>query len=189
MKKKVIIIISIIFIVVVSGIIYYCNVYDKNLVDPNDIVTDSKFENVTYNQVEELNGDILGILTIDKIGLKASVKEGSNRAVLNNYIGHIENTAIYDGNICLAGHNRGNQYSYFSRINELKKGDIITYQTKFYTKNYKVDHMQTILENDWSLLQNTYENKITLITCVANKKLQRLCVQATEIEENEQKDL
>ena len=26
--------------------------------------------------------------------------------------------------------------------------------------------------------------KLTLITCIANKKLQRLCVQATEIVEN-----
>jgi sortase A len=181
MKKKIIIII-ISFIVLLSsiGIAYYCNLYDKNLVDPNDITTDSKFEDVTYNQVEELGNDVLGILTIEKIGLKATVKEGSDSNVLKNYIGHIENTSTYDGNIGLAAHNRGNQYSYFARINELEIGDIITYQTKFYTRNYKVDNIQTILENDWSLLQDTEENKLTLITCIANKRVQRLCVQATE---------
>lgn len=190
MKKKIIIIIiSILLLISIIGIIHYKNIYDKNLVNVDDIVTDSKFENITYNQVEELNEDILGILTIDKIGLKATVKEGSNKEILENYIGHIENTSTYDGNVVLAGHNRGNQYSYFARINELEKGDIITYQTKFYTRNYKVDNIQTILETDCSLLQDTKENKITLITCVPNKRVQRLCVQATEVVENVETNL
>ena len=66
-------------------------------------------------------------------------------------------------------------------------GDIITYQTNFFIRNYKVDNIQTVLETDWSLLQETEQNKLTLVTCVANKKLQRLCVQATEIVENDLK--
>ena len=70
-------------------------------------------------------------------------------------------------------------------INKLEKGDIITYQTKFYTRNYKVDNIQAIFETDWKLLENTNDNKITLITCIANKKNQRLCVQATEITAND----
>ena len=119
-----------------------------------------------------------------KYGLKAEVKEGSSNEILNEYIGHIENTSTYDGNVGLAGHNRGNKNSYFARLNELKKGDIISYNTNFATKKYKVDNIQTILETDWNLLKETDQNKLTLITCIANKKLQRLCVQATEIVEN-----
>ena len=103
-----------------------------------------------------------------KYGLKAEVKEGSSNEILNEYIGHIENTSIYDGNVGLAGHNRGNKNSYFARLNELENGDIITYKTNFFTRKYK----------------ETDQNKLTLITCIANKKLQRLCVQATEIVEN-----
>lgn len=79
------------------------------------------------------------------------------------------------------GHNRGNEYSYFARLNELDKGDIITYKTKFYTRQYKVDNIQVIYETDWSLLESTEENKLTMITCISNKRNQRLCVQATEI--------
>lgn len=182
MNKKIIVIgIIISILLVISGIVYYCNVYDTNLVDLNEIKTDSEFENVIYNQEESLENDVLGILFIDKIGLKATVKEGSSSEILKNYIGHIENTATYDGNIGLAAHNRGNQYSYFARINELQNGDIITYQTKFYTRTYKVYNKQIILETNWSVLKDTEKNQLTLITCVANKKLQRLCVQATEI--------
>lgn len=186
MKRKAIIIISVILILLIGGCIYYfCN-YDSKLANPNDIQTDPDYIGITYNQEENiLDQDILGIITIEKIGLKASVKEGSSKQVLKDYIGHIENTSTYDGNVGLAGHNRGYQNSYFARINELEKGDIITYQTKFYTRNYKVDNIQTIFETDWTLLENTKENKLSLITCIANKKNQRLCVQATEITEND----
>ncbi len=188
MKKKIIIIsICLILIAGIIGIVYLCNLYDKNLVDPKEIVTDSKFENVTYDTVEGIGNNIIGTLTIEKIGLKANIKEGGDNATLKDYIGHIENTATYDGNVGLAGHNRGYENSYFARINELENGDIITYQTKFFTRNYKVDNIKTILETDWSMLKDTQENKLTLITCIPNKKVQRLCVQATEVVENDLK--
>ena len=98
-----------------------------------------------------------------KYGLKAEVKEGSSNEILNEYIGHIENTSTYDGNVGLAGHNRGNKNSYFARLNELENGDIITYKTNFFTRKYKVDNIQTILETDWNLLKETDQNKLTLI--------------------------
>lgn len=188
MKKKAIICGIFIILIIALGtiLINHFSNYDSDLANLNEIVTDSNFENVIYSQVEDIwNEDILGILTIEKIGLKANVKEGSDNKTLKNYIGHIEDTSLYDGNIGLAAHNRGNQYSYFARINELEEGDIITYQTKFYTRNYKVDNIQAIFETDWDLLENTKDNKITLITCIANKKNQRLCVQATEITAND----
>lgn len=81
----------------------------------------------------------------------------------------------------MLGHNRGNKYSYFARINELETGDIITYKTKFYERQYKVDNIKVVFEDDWSMLQNSKENKITMVTCIANKKNQRLCVQATQM--------
>ena len=186
MKRKLVIIAILILVLLGGTCIHYFSNYDSKLVDINDIQTDPGYVDVTYNNEEDiLNEDILGILTIEKIGLKASVKEGSDNRTLKNYIGHIEETSLYDGNIGLAAHNRGNQYSYFARINELEKGNIITYQTKFYTRTYKVENIQAIFETDWTLLENTTENKLTLITCIANKKNQRLCVQATEITEND----
>ena len=63
----------------------------------------------------------------------------------------------------------------------MEEGDILTYKTKFYTRNYKVDNIKVIYETDWSLLQTTKENRLTMITCISNHKEQRLCVQATEV--------
>lgn len=103
MKKKLITIFGII-VIILSGIaIYYFSNYDNTLVDPETISTDSKYENVVYNKEEDiLDKDVLGILTIDKISLKATVKEGTSNSILKEYIGHIENTSLYDGNIGLA---------------------------------------------------------------------------------------
>ena len=155
---------------------------NKELVNIDDIKTDVKFENVSYDSVEDIwNDSIIGILTIEKIGLNATIKEGTSKEVLLNYIGHIEETATYDGNVGLAGHNRGYANSYFARINELEVGDIIKYKTKFFDRIYVVDNIQVIYETDWSLLESTQENKLSLITCIAGKKEQRLCVQATEM--------
>ena len=181
MKKVKIVCMIIIVLLVIGSAIYLINNNNKELVNIHDVKTDAKFENITYDKVEDVWDDsVLGILTIEKIGLKATVKEGTTDEILLNYIGHIEKTATYDGNIGLAGHNRGYKNSYFARINELEEGDIVTYKTKFYTRQYKVDNLQVIYETDWSLLGNTTENKITMITCIANRKNQRLCVQATE---------
>ncbi len=179
--RKYVVIGIIVLVVLLGSSIYYFHNYDSTLINLSDIRTDPEYDGIVYDNEENvINEDILGILTIEKIGLKASVKEGSKKSILKEYIGHIENTSIYDGNIGLAGHNRGYKNSYFARINELEIGDGIMYKTKFYTRNYKVDNIQVIFETDWNLLQNTEENKLTLITCIPNKKNQRLCVQATE---------
>lgn len=162
--------------------IYLWSHHDYDLAKVEELSTDPTLEGITYEREEAIEqADVLGVLTIDKIGLKATVKEGSTSRVLKDYIGHIEETARYDGNVGLAAHNRRNTYSYFARINELEKGDRITYKTKFGTKEYKVKNKSVILETDWSVLEDDGTNKLTLITCIAGKRNQRLCIQAVQI--------
>ncbi|MCI8486839.1 MAG: class D sortase [Clostridia bacterium] len=184
--KKVFIVFFVFMLVISMILVYYFYNYSSKLIDISKIKTDSNYENIVYENVisdEEYNltDDFLGILEIQKIGLKATIKEGSSSDVLKRYIGHIEETSKYDGNIGLVAHNRGNEYSYFARLNELKRGDIVTYKTKFYERQYKVNNIQAIFETDWSKLENTDANKLTMITCISNKRNQRLCVQAVEI--------
>ena len=168
-------------IICVVIVVLFNNYNNRKLANVEDIHTDKEFENITYDKEEDIWDDsVLGVLTIEKIGLNTTVKEGTSNNILLNYVGHIEETSTYDGNIGLAGHNRGCENSYFARINELNIGDEIQYKTKFYDRTYVVDNIQVIYETDWGLLQSTNENRLTLITCIAGKKEQRLCVQATE---------
>lgn len=167
--------------ILLLSIVYMSSEHEYDLVKIEEVQTDENFINIKYEKEEQIEDEnILGILIIEKIDLLASVKEGSTQDILKEHIGHMPETAKYDGNIGLAAHNRGNEYSYFARINELEKGDKIIYKTKFYERTYIVSSKIVIYDTDWSYLQNTKDNRITLITCIKDKPDQRLCVQAIE---------
>lgn len=181
-KKKVIIITAILSVFIIINVLVIRSDSNKICKEESDGKNQLEYIKETFqdsNSEGELKDGILGILQIDKINVKGIVKEGSTSEVLKDYIGHIENTAIYNGNIGLAAHNRGNIHSYFSKINQLSKGDQIKYTTIFGENYYRVDNIKEINEDDWSLLQDTNEDKLTLITCVKDKRSKRLCVQAT----------
>jgi len=120
-------------------------------------------------------------LEIPCINLRADIKEGTTKEVMDDYIGHFEDTKIEDGNIGLAAHNRGYKNNYFERLKELKEGDKIYYHHSNYKKEYVVEKHIIIKDTDWTNLENTIENKITLITCVENQKEYRRCIQGKEI--------
>ena len=67
-------------------------------------------------------------------------------------------------------------------LKKIKKDDEIIYYYQNEKKIYAVDKIEIIENTDWSYLEKTEENKITLITCIENEPLYRRCVQATEIE-------
>lgn len=120
---------------------------------------------------------------IPAINLVAPISEGTSQEVMLEYVGHFEDTSKWNGNIGLAAHNRGFPINYFARLKDLKTGNEIIYKTKQGTKKYKINSIKTIEDTDWSYLQKSKENKITLITCVANRPNQRLCIQGIEIKE------
>lgn len=83
--------------------------------------------------------------------------------------------------MCLAAHNRGYLCNFFEKIKNLKIGDEIIYHTEEGEKVYKVQINKVILATDWSYIEKTDNNKITLITCEENRKEYRRCVQAVQI--------
>lgn len=119
----------------------------------------------------------LGILKISKLGLNVKVYEGENN--LEKGVGHFTDTAVFTGNVAIAGHNRGVN-SYFGEIHNLKTGDEIIYTTKLGTKKYAVTSVRKINAADFSFLRETSDNRLTLITCVKNEPNFRWCVQARE---------
>ena len=120
-------------------------------------------------------------IVIPSIGLDAPISEGTSTDVMNKYVGHFENTDLWNGNVALAAHNRGYPVNYFSKIKELKKNDTIQYFYKEKVRNYKVEIVTVIKDTDWTYLSSTQDNRITLITCVENEPEYRRCIQAVEI--------
>lgn len=182
MNKKIFVLFIVLILIVAIGFLFS---YDKKVIEQEKQNTSEQLDNTedVEQEVTEDDGfeeDLIGSLKIEKINLNGTVKEGSTNEILRDYIGHIEETAKYDGNVGLAAHNRGNKYSYFARINELEPGDEIVYTTKYGERKYIVDTKKEILETDWSNLEGTSDNRLTLITCIKNKVHQRLCVQAVQ---------
>lgn len=181
-NKKIFVLFIVLILIVAIGFLFS---YDKKVIEQEKQNTSEQLDNTedVEQEVTEDDGfeeDLIGALKIEKINLNGTVKEGSTNEILRDYIGHIEETAKYDGNVGLAAHNRGNKYSYFARLNELEPGDEIVYTTKYGERKYVVDTKKEILETDWSNLEGTSDNRLTLITCIKNKVNQRLCVQAVQ---------
>ena len=70
--------------------------------------------------------------------------------------------------------------NYFKDLKSVKIGNEIIYKYQEYKNKYIVDKIEIIKDTDWSYLDKTDENKITLITCVENEPKLRRCVQATQ---------
>ena len=126
------------------------------------------------------SGNYLATLRIPSLGVNVKVYEDTTSSVLAKGAGHFTDTSIWDGNVCVAGHNRGVN-CYFGDIHTLSIGDKITLTTKLGTRTYSVTGVFKISELDNSLLAPTTENCITLFTCVRNQSAYRWAVRAVEI--------
>ncbi len=143
----------------------------------------NNYENDVYNRITSVStysDGSIGYLEIPSIKLKELVYSGTDDSTLSKTIGHFTYTSEWDGNVGLASHNRGTG-SYFSEIDTLEKGDRIKYTTKEGTRQYEVFSVSRENEDDVSALYYSYDNIITLVTCVRDVRDERWVVQAKEI--------
>ena len=145
-------------------------------------------ETNTYENIEEETEakENIWYLEIPKINLKADIKDGTTKEIMDEYIGHFEETNTDKGNVGLAAHNRGYRNNYFEKLKELKEGDSIYYNYQGKIKEFLVTKHVIIKDTDWSCLEETDENTITLITCVENEPEYRRCIQGEEKVENKE---
>ena len=106
------------------------------------------------------------ILRIPKIGLEVPVLEGDDALTLNRGVGHIPGTTMPGqvGNVGVAGHRDG----FFRGLKDLAAGDVIEMQRAGAgdkTDRYVVQNVSIVLPTDTSLLKNTTDSELTLVTC------------------------
>lgn len=142
------------------------NNYPENKIVTNEVVEDTK----------EVNWKIL----IPTIALEAEISEGTSKEVMDKYVGHFGETSKSVGNVGLAAHNRGYNVNYFANLKKLKEGDKIIYKCYGFETTYVVTKNLIITDEDWSYLEKTEKNTITLITCVENEPMYRRCIQGEE---------
>ena len=145
---------------------------------------DGESNNLSQNAIETLNNINFKAkwrIEIPKINVIAPIKSGTTQDVLATAVGHFEQTDKWNGNVALAGHNRGYNCNFFQNLKKLEIGDKIIYHTEKGKREYKVVVNKIIKQTDWRYIQETEDNRITLITCVENMFEYRRCIQAVEI--------
>lgn len=123
-------------------------------------------------------GGAIGKISAPSAGISAYVYEGATTANMRKGVAHFDCTSGWNGNIALAGHNRGS-YAYFLHLKDLNYGDPIYYTTAYGTRTYIVSSITTCATTDTSGLLQDGTNKLTMYTCKANQPDVKLKVVAT----------
>ena len=126
-------------------------------------------------------GQLSGILTIPALDLTAPVEEGTDDQELNVAVGHDPQSVWpgVDGAAVFLAHD----VSYFVHLDQLKPGDVITYQTACNTVKFQVSSQQVVPAG--SPVSNTTDPSLVLDTCWPPNALfftpDRLLIRATEV--------
>jgi sortase A len=117
---------------------------------------------------ETVTGDMLYILRIPSIDSENPVREGTERDVLSDSLGHESGTAFAgeEGNCVIAGHRNYNFGKYFNRLDEVEIDDLIYLDSATETYTYVVTDIQVVDPTDVEILE-PIEGKetLTLYTC------------------------
>ena len=149
---------------------------------PGELTAATVFPNTAFTDVTSdlVHADgSLGTLSIPSLGVNVKIYEGTSTESMAKGAAHFEETSIWDGNVCLAGHNRGVN-EIFGKIHTLQTGDVIILTTRLGTRTYAVTGVEKIYETDRSGTGATGWNQITLYTCVMNEPEYRWRVTAVE---------
>jgi len=122
---------------------------------------------ITDRKLIEGKKGSIGIISIPKIDLNVALSEGVESNILKYAVGHFTGTPMPGdkGNFCVAGHRSYTYNQYFNRLDELKVGDkimVITMKGEF---QYEVYETKVVKPEEISVLNNTEDAEITLVTC------------------------
>jgi sortase A len=132
--------------------------------------------------------DGLTRVSIPKINLDLIVVEGTNHKALRLGPGHLKDTPLPGdmGNSVISAH----RDTFFRHIYELAKGDEIQVRRDGRTYTFQVVGKKIVEPNDLSVVRNTEDARLTLITCYPTYYIgpapQRLIVTAKLVDDNQQ---
>ncbi len=148
-----------------------------------------------YNEVLNVNNDgMMGYIEIPSISVKLPIYHSTTEEVLQKGVGHIESTALPVGGLgthcVLTGHTGLPTAELFTRLSELKEGDVFYISVLDKTLAYKVCEINVVLPDDMEKLV-AYKNRdlVTLVTCTPyGVNSHRLLVTAERTEYNAEEE-
>ncbi|MBW3095492.1 class C sortase [Bifidobacterium sp. 64T4] len=149
--------------------------YNENLSgDPvhDPFVSDSGYVLPTnYANVLNVNHDgVMGYLSINRISLRLPIYHGTSEDVLAKGVGHMSQTSLPIGgkgtHAVLTGHRGLPSAELFTRLGEMRKGDLFRIEVLGRTVTYKVTDISVVEPNDVDkLVIEPGKDLVTLLTC------------------------
>lgn len=150
-------------------------------------------ERATYETLLRVSGDIMGYIEIPVIECRLPIYHGTDEAVLQVGVGHVEGSSLPTGGLgthcVLSGHRGLPSAKLFTNLDKVAVGDVFLLKVLNETLTYEVDQILIVLPEDVSALGlDPEQDYCTLITCTPyGINTHRLLVRGHRIETVEEK--
>lgn len=170
--------------------------YNEALSQDNSRFQTSEEESVRYNELLNLSGTgIMGYVEIPSIDVALPIYHGTDEAVLQVAVGHIEGSSLPVGgpgtHTVLSGHRGLPSATLFTDLDQLDMGDVFLLHVLGETLTYQVDQIRIVEPDDVSLLAlEEGEDLCTLVTCTPyGVNSHRLLVRGYRVENLEEEQV
>ena len=167
--------------------------YNRSLIDrPNDFyLSDEQRQN--YNELLNIGGTgIMGYIEIPSLQIVLPIYHGTNEAVLQIAVGHLEWTSLPVGgagsHCVVSGHRGLPSARLFTDLDQMVVGDVFIFRILDEVLTYEVNQIRIVEPHETdNLLIQEGEDLCTLITCTPyGINSHRLLVQGTRIANQEE---
>lgn len=148
--------------------------YNNMLFQSNGAIVDNMDTSIlsdeSYNSLLNQANGIMGSIEIPKIDVDLPIYHGTEDDVLSVGVGHIQGTSLPVGgentHCVLSGHRGLPGSSLFTRLDEMKEGDLFFLSVMGETLAYKVYDIQVVDPDNTEVLEITADkDDVSLVTC------------------------
>jgi sortase A len=108
-------------------------------------------------------GDVVGKISIPRLGMSAIIAEGVDEATLRRAVGHFPESSIPEkkGTVALAGH----RDTFFRSLAHIRLHDQIELETPNGIYRYKVIRTEVVTPEHIEVVRSSSQSDLTLVTC------------------------
>lgn len=145
--------------------------YNRVLADRSDRFEMTRADRQEYESLLNVSGNgIMGYIDVPAINCSLPIYHGTNEAVLQTSIGHLEGSSLPTGgagtHCVVSGHRGLPSARLFTDLDKLTEGDIFILKVLDQTLTYEVDQILTVDPYDLSALAiDPQQDYCTLVTC------------------------
>ena len=167
--------------------------YNESLLDRPNTYTLNEEKKADYNRILDIGGlGIMGYIEVPSVGITLPIYHGTDEAILQIAVGHLEWTSLPVGgessHCVVSGHRGLPSAKLFTDLDKLVVGDVFIFRVLDEILTYEVDQILIVEPHETdSLLIQKGQDLCTLITCTPyGVNSHRLLVRGHRVENQEE---